>query len=55
MANEYALRCTICGTTADVEPSAVQDLNQAKYADAPVHVCEACKARVQFDSEQKFK
>ncbi|MBL0388895.1 hypothetical protein JJB07_20065 [Tumebacillus sp. ITR2] len=55
MANEYALRCTMCGSTSDIEASVIGDLNQAKYGDAPVHVCEACKARVQYESEQKFK
>ncbi|WP_161780716.1 hypothetical protein [Tumebacillus flagellatus] len=55
MANEYALRCTMCGSTSEVDGTAVEELNQAKFTDAPVHVCEACKARVQYDSEQKFK
>lgn len=55
MANEYAVRCTMCGTTSDVVATSVEQLNSAKYADTPVHVCEACKARVQFESEHQLK
>jgi predicted SprT family Zn-dependent metalloprotease len=53
MTQEYTLRCSLCGTESEGMTS-VQELAQAKHGQG-VHICEACKAKVQFESEQKFK
>jgi hypothetical protein len=55
MAEEYALRCTMCGLTNEVSASAVDQLNVAKNNDGSVYVCDACQLKVRYESEQKYK
>jgi len=54
MTSEYALRCILCATSYEVEASNVEELSAAK-SEAPVYMCPTCQAKVQYESEQKFK
>jgi len=54
MENEYALTCTMCGRTDEVEGTNVGQLTAAKHG-GTVHICETCKRKVQVESENKFK
>lgn len=53
MAEEYTLRCSLCGTTEAVDGSSVEALSVAKSG-AGTHICDLCKRKVQYESEQKF-
>jgi len=55
MANEYALRCSLCGLNQDVDGTAADDLAAAKSGEGSVYICTACQAKVQYESEQKFR
>lgn len=52
MAEEYSLRCSLCGASETVESSQEQ-LANAKHGTG-THICELCKRKVQYESEQKF-
>ena len=54
MTQEYSLRCSLCGTAQEIEVSSAEELSIAKHGGA-VHICNACKAKVQYESDQKFK
>ncbi|MGZ4106599.1 MAG: DUF2197 domain-containing protein [Tumebacillaceae bacterium] len=53
MAEEYTLRCSLCGTTESVDGTSAEQLSSAKSGTG-THICELCKRKVQFESEQKF-
>ena len=54
MAEEYALRCSLCGVTHEVEGTSMEELNAAKQGGS-LYICEPCKRKVQYDSEQNLK
>ena len=54
MAEEYSLRCSMCGTTQKIDENSSEQLSTAKHGGA-VHFCDVCKAKVQYESDQKFK
>jgi uncharacterized protein YlaI len=53
MAEEYTLRCSLCGTTEAVDGSSAEALTLAKGGTG-THICDLCKRKVQVESERKF-